>query len=57
MPTLRMLWIRPQAETFTRSLGLLFEQVQHSGSSHRGVLEDDNLEYGSIVDWNFEVTA
>ena len=39
-----------QAETFTRSLGLLL-------SSRRGVLENDNLEYGGIVDWNFEVTA
>ena len=55
-PALRRLRIRPQAETFTRSFGLLFVQVQHSESSRR--LEDDNVvEYGGIVDWNIEVTA
>ena len=31
-----------QAETFTRNLGLLFVHAQHSESSCRGVLEDDN---------------
>ena len=46
-----------QAETFTRNLGLLFVQVQRSGSGLGGVLEDNNLEYGGIVDWNFEATA